>query len=40
LQERIENFASFYAKWGPAFLTRLYEASGATEQRFTLLIEH
>ncbi len=40
LQERNENFASFYAKWGPAFLTRLYEASGATEQRFTVLMEH
>lgn len=39
LQERVENFATFYAKWGPQFIDALLEHSLGLEQRFTLLSE-
>lgn len=37
LQERVENFMPFYAKYGPGFLTAVYEASGTLEQEFVVL---
>lgn len=39
LQERVENFTSFYAKWGSSFLDELYKNSLALEQEFVVLIE-
>jgi len=39
LQERIDNFMPFYAKWGPGFIELLYQQSGALEQEFTVLTE-
>lgn len=39
LQERIDNFIPYYAKWGKAFLEWLYTHSLATEQEFTILLE-
>ncbi|HTL06879.1 MAG TPA: bacillithiol biosynthesis cysteine-adding enzyme BshC [Chitinophagaceae bacterium] len=39
LQERIENFMPYYAKWGPAFIDSLYEQSLTTEQEFFILYE-
>jgi bacillithiol biosynthesis cysteine-adding enzyme BshC len=39
LQERVENFSSFYAKWGRGFIDALYEQSLALEQQFTILLE-
>jgi uncharacterized protein YllA (UPF0747 family) len=39
LQERVENFSSFYAKWGPQFIDELYKHSPALEQEFTILME-
>lgn len=39
LQERVENFSSFYAKWGRAFIDELYRHSLSIEQEFTILIE-
>ena len=37
LQERVENFSWFYAKWGPHFLMELLKHSPALEQEFTIL---
>lgn len=39
LQERVENFSWFYAKWGRSFMEALYQNSLALEQEFTVLIE-
>jgi bacillithiol synthase len=39
LQERKENFSSFYAKWGKTFIDELYKHSLALEQEFMVLIE-
>lgn len=39
LQERVENFSGFYARWGKAFLEKLLDASPALEQEFTILLE-
>jgi bacillithiol synthase len=40
LQERIENFMPFYAKWGSAFIKALYENSLGLEQEFVVLEDH
>ena len=37
LQERIENFMPYYAKWGNAFLDMIYKNSLALEQQFVVL---
>lgn len=37
LQERVENFSGFYAKWGPRFMAELLHHSLALEQQFTIL---
>ena len=39
LQERVENFSGFYAKWGKSFIEELYKNSLALEQRFCILVE-
>ncbi len=39
LQERIENFMPFYAKWGSKFIDMLYNNSLALEQEFYILNE-
>lgn len=39
LQERVENFSRFYAKWGRSFIEQLLKNSLALEQEFTVLIE-
>lgn len=39
LQERVENFSSFYAKWGRSFIEVLYENSLALEEEFCILNE-
>ena len=39
LQERIENFIPYYAKWGRAWLKMLHDHSLATETFFTILEE-
>ncbi|MBO9684836.1 MAG: bacillithiol biosynthesis cysteine-adding enzyme BshC, partial [Flavisolibacter sp.] len=39
LQERVENFSWFYAKWGSRFIEELYRNSLALEQEFTILVE-
>lgn len=39
LQERVENFSWFYAKWGSNFIEELLKNSLALEQKFTILIE-
>ncbi len=39
LQERIENFMPYYAKWGSRFIDMLYENSLALEQEFFMLYE-
>lgn len=39
LQERVENFSGFYAKWGRAFIDELYKNSFALEQKFTVLYQ-
>ncbi len=39
LQERVENFSSFYAKWGSSFINELYKASLALEQEFVVLTQ-
>lgn len=39
LQERIENFMPFYAKWGKEFINVLYNNSLALEQEFVILEE-
>lgn len=37
LQERIENFMPFYARWGNDFIKAVYQNSPALEQQFTIL---
>ncbi len=37
LQERVENFMLFYAKWGDQFIQTLYENSLSLEQEFVIL---
>lgn len=37
LQERVENFMPFYAKWGKGFIEMLYLNSPGVEQEFTVL---
>jgi len=39
LQERMENFMPFYARWGDRFIRTLYERSLTTEQEFVVLEE-
>jgi bacillithiol biosynthesis cysteine-adding enzyme BshC len=39
LQERVENFSWFYAKWGSSFIEELLKSSLALEQEFTILTE-
>jgi bacillithiol biosynthesis cysteine-adding enzyme BshC len=38
LQERIDNFIPYYAKWGNEFIDRVYHHSPALDQHFTVLI--
>jgi bacillithiol biosynthesis cysteine-adding enzyme BshC len=37
LQERVENFMLFYARWGNDFFKVLYDASSTLEQRFCIV---
>jgi len=37
LQERVENFMPYYAKWGKEFISALYQNSLALEQEFVVL---
>lgn len=37
LQERVENFASFYAKWGSDFIDAIYQHSLSLEQQFGII---
>jgi bacillithiol biosynthesis cysteine-adding enzyme BshC len=39
LQERVENFSSYYAKWGGSFIDELYKHSFSLEQQFVVLTE-
>ena len=39
LQERVENFMLYYAKWGSGFLQIIYENSLSLEQEFVVLVE-
>lgn len=39
LQERVDNFIPYYAKWGSAFIEMLYKNSLAIEQEFVVLEE-
>jgi bacillithiol biosynthesis cysteine-adding enzyme BshC len=39
LQERIENFMYYYAKWGRDFIQHIYEHSLSLEQEFVIVIE-
>ncbi|MBL0183315.1 MAG: bacillithiol biosynthesis cysteine-adding enzyme BshC [Chitinophagaceae bacterium] len=39
LQERIENFMPFYAKWGSGFIDAVYKNSLALEQEFVIIEE-
>lgn len=39
LQERVDNFIPYYAKWGKEFLQVLYETSLPLEQKFTVITE-
>jgi bacillithiol synthase len=39
LQERVENFSGFYARWGRDFIDALYQNSLSLEQQFTVLVE-
>lgn len=39
LQERRENFSSFYGKWGKAFISELYQHSLSLEQEFVIVRE-
>lgn len=40
LQERIENFMPFYAKWGKAFIDMIFQNSLTLEQEFVILTEN
>jgi bacillithiol synthase len=37
LQERVDNFSSYYAKWGKELIKVLYEQSLGLEQEFVVL---
>lgn len=37
LQERVENFSAFYAKWGSGFIDGLYRHSASFNNQFTIL---
>jgi bacillithiol biosynthesis cysteine-adding enzyme BshC len=39
LQERVENFSAFYARWGRKFIDELLKHSLSLEQEFTVLTE-
>lgn len=39
LQERIDNFMPYYARWGKSFIDLLYSHSFTLEQQFGILIE-
>ena len=39
LQERVENFMPYYAKWGRAFIECLYKSSLCLEQEFVIIRE-
>lgn len=39
LQERIDNFMPYYAKWGKSFIDELYNHSFTIEQKFGILAE-
>lgn len=39
LQERVDNFMSYYAKWGEDFFNRLFEYSLCLEQEFVVISE-
>jgi bacillithiol biosynthesis cysteine-adding enzyme BshC len=39
LQERVENFTTYYARWGFRFIDELYAASKGLEQEFSILTE-
>lgn len=39
LQERHDNLATYFAKWGPDFIRQLYDHSPALEQEFVVLSE-
>jgi len=39
LQERIDNFMYYYAKWGKDFIRQLYQHSLTLEQEFAILSE-
>ena len=39
LQERVDNFLPYYAKWGKNFINKLYENSLALEQEFVIVEE-
>jgi bacillithiol biosynthesis cysteine-adding enzyme BshC len=38
LQERVENFMPYYARWGSAFIQCIYENSLALEQQFAIIL--
>ena len=38
LQERVENFLPYYAKWGGTIVDKLYTSSLALEQKFSILL--
>ena len=40
LQERIDNFMYYYAKWGKGFIRDLYQHSLVLEQEFVILEEN
>jgi bacillithiol synthase len=40
LQERVDNFSYFYAKWGKDFIQQLYNCSLTIEQEFVVLEEN
>lgn len=37
LQERVENFSSFYATWGSDFIDTIYKHSLSLEQEFGII---
>jgi len=39
LQERMENFMYYYAKWGRDFIQQVYQHSLSLEQEFVILSE-
>jgi len=40
LQERIENFMYYYAKWGKDFMQQIYQHSLSLEQEFVVIKEN